>query len=524
MANEARVRNTVRNFISSICGQFITIFMHFAVRTVFIQTLGKSYLGISGLFTNILSMLSLAELGIGSAITYKLYEPIAVNDKHRIASLMSFYKTVYRYIGIAIAIIGMALIPFLPKLINDYDKLQSLNINVAFLFSLYLFDSVSSYLFFAYKSALIRADQKEYRINIIEYFFSVAAGIGQIICLVLLKNYVIYVLVTIAKTILQNLVVARMVDRKYPYIEKRVSEKVDSNEAKGIFRDCGALLFYKINGVVVKSTDNIVLSALLGLGYVAIYSNYYIFYSSITSLLNKIFNAVAHSIGNLHTTRNPQKEYNVFESTMLIAAVIGGTAFVGIAIVANEFIFTWIGSEWLIPQPFALLMGLELFTSAFKYAFSKYRAAYGLFRQGWIRPLFSMAINLVVSIALVKPLGIIGVLIGTLASDWLTFVWFDPLIIHRDGFNNEFPIIRYYLKFVKYLLTCFGVCAIDYVICMNVLVEYGWISVVLHALICGITTPLAILLVSANTQEGKYIISFMKKEFKSFGRIVKRRG
>ena len=522
MANEARVKNTVRNLISSIGGQFITIFMHFAVRTVFIQTLGKSYLGISGLFTNILSMLSLAELGIGSAITYKLYEPIATNDKHRIVSLMSFYKTIYRFIGIVVAIIGIALIPFLPKLINDYDKLQSLNLNVAFLFTLYLFDSVSSYLFFAYKSALIRADQKEYRINIIEYIFSVSVGIGQIVCLVLFENYVIYVLVTIAKTILQNMVVARMVDKKYPYINNRVSEKVDRDEAKGIFRDCGALLFYKINGVVVKSTDNIVLSAFLGLGYVALYSNYYIFYSSITSLLNKIFNSVAHSIGNLHITRNPQKEYNIFESTMLIAAVIGGTAFVGIAIVANEFISTWIGNEWVIAQPFALLMGFELYTAAFKYAFSKYRAAYGLFRQGWKRPLFSMTINLVVSITLVKPLGIVGVLIGTLASDWLTFVWYDPLIIHHDGFKDEFPVFRYYLKFVKYLITCFGVFALDYVICSKLLVGYGWISVVLHALICGITTPLAILLVSAKTEEGKYVISLINKELKVVRSLVKR--
>lgn len=240
MANEARVKNTVRNFISSIGGQFITIFMHFAVRTVFIQTLGKSYLGISGLFANILSMLSLAELGIGSAITYKLYEPIASNDQQRIASLMSFYKIVYRFIGIVVTIIGIALIPFLPKIINDYDKLQSLDLSVAFIFALYLFDSVSSYLFFAYKSALVRADQKEYRINIIDYFFSFVAGIGQIVCLFLFENYVIYVLVTIAKTILQNLLVARMVDKNYPYIKNRVSEKVDADEAKGIFRDCGA--------------------------------------------------------------------------------------------------------------------------------------------------------------------------------------------------------------------------------------------------------------------------------------------
>ena len=523
MANDMRVKNTVFNFLSGMVGQLITIFMHFMVRTVFIQTLGKSYLGISGLFTNILSMLSLAEMGIGSAIVFKLYEPIAANNQQRIATLMKFYKTVYRFIGFAIAILGAFLIPFLPKLINDYDKLQALNLNVTLIFSLYLFDAISSYLFFAYKSALIRADQKEYHINIIEYFFLLAAGLGQILCLLLFENFITFVIITIAKTVLQNLLVAKFADKKYPCLKNPVSDKIDRHEAKEIFRDCGSLFIYKINGVVIKSTDNIVLSAVLGLGYVAIYSNYYIFYSSITSLFNKIFNSVAHSIGNLHTTRNLKKEYNVFESTILIAAVIGGTAFVGISIVANEFISTWIGNEWLIAQPFALLMGLELYTSAFKYAFSKYRAAYGLFRQGWIRPLFSMIINLVVSIILVKPLGIIGVLIGTLAADWLTFIWYDPLIVHRDGFKGEFSVCRYYFKFIKYLLTCFAVCAIDYLICMNFLAGYGWASVILHALICGITTPLAVLLVSAGTEEGKYVISIIAKEIRAIGKLVKAR-
>ena len=367
MNKEARLKNTIFNFISSIGGQLISILMQFVIRTVFIHTLGKSYLGISGLFTNILSMLSLAEMGIGSAITFKLYEPIAANNQQRIATLMKFYKTVYRFIGFAVAILGASLIPFLPKLINDYDKLQSLNLNVALIFSLYLFDSVSSYLFFAYKSALIRADQKEYRINIIEYFFSFFAGIGQIICLVWLENFISFVLVAIVKTILQNLFIARLVDKTYPYLKNPASDEIERHEAKEIFQDCGALFIYKMNSSVVKSTDNIVLSALLGLEYVALYSNYYIFYTSIIAFLNKVFNSVAHSVGNLHTTKNLKKEYDVFKSIMLISAVIGGTALFGISVVANEFISTWIGEEWVIAQPFALCLGLELFTSSFKY-------------------------------------------------------------------------------------------------------------------------------------------------------------
>lgn len=518
MSKESRVRYTILNFSSSMGGQLITIIMQFVVRTVFIQTLGKSYLGIGGLFGNILSMLSLAEMGVGSAITFKLYEPIAQNDQQRIAVLMKFYKKVYRYIGVTVFIIGIALIPLLPILIRDYDKLISLNLNVALIFILYLINSVSSYLFFAYKSALIKANQKEYYINVIGYVFTIVASIIQIIFLVLFKNYIFYIVVLLSKTILQNLIIAKMADSMYPFIKNNVKERIEVSEAKGIFKDCGALFIYKINNVVVKSTDNLVLSAFIGLEAVAVYSNYFIFYTTITSLLNKVYNSVGHSIGNLHTTHNTRKEYTVFESTMFISAILGGTTFVGIAVVADEFIGTWLGHEWIIEQPFAILMGLELFTSSFKYSISKYRTTYGLFKQGWIRPLISMIINLIISVALVRPLGIVGVLIGTLVADWLTFIWYDPLVVHRIGFENQISVKRYYFKFAKYILTSCAVCVLDCYICTHFIVGYKWISIIIHSMICGITTPIALIIVSYNTEEAKYVLNLAKRELSKINR------
>ena len=150
MKSHSRTTNSLLNFCSSIGAQLIVMIMNFVVRTVFISTLGKEYLGINGLFSNILSLLSLAELGVGSAILFKLYEPISKNDQERIISLMHFYKTIYRYIGIAVAILGVCMIPFLPYLIKNYQRLATLGINTAFVFVLYLVNTVSSYLFLAY--------------------------------------------------------------------------------------------------------------------------------------------------------------------------------------------------------------------------------------------------------------------------------------------------------------------------------------------------------------------------------------
>lgn len=522
MTDNSRTKNTILNFISSIGGQLITIVMQFVVRTVFIQTLGKSYLGINGLFTNILSILSLAEMGVGSAIIFKLYDPIAQKDERRINVLMNFYKVAYRYIGIAVAAIGICLIPFLPYVINDYEKLNTLNINATFIFLIYLFDSISSYLFFAYKSAIIKADQKEYFINLIGNIFTVGCGIIQIIGMLIIRNFELYAIISVIKTIAQNIAIAMFANKSYPFLKNKTKEAISKDETKGVFKDCGALFIYNINNVVVKSTDNIVLSVFLGLDSVALYSNYYIFYSTIRTLFTKIFNSVGHSIGNLHTTRDIKLEYKVFEATMLVAAILGGTAFVGVFVVADEMIVNWIGMDWILQQPFAFLMGLEIYTISFKQALAKYRTSYGLFREGWARPLAGMLINLGVSVALVKPLGISGVLIGTIAADWLTFAWYDPLILHKIGFGKAYPVSRYYFKFGKYAITTCLMGLVDYYICTNFLNGFGWLTVIIHVIICGVTTPVALMLVSMKTQEAKYVWNLVLKELEIVKKKIKR--
>lgn len=511
---KSRTTNTILNFVSSIGGQFITILMHFITRTVFIATLGKSYLGINGLFSNILSMLSLAEFGVGSAILFKLYDPIAKEDYHRIAVLMKFYKFAYRVIGFAILMIGICLIPFLPILISDYDKLRALNINATFIYCLFLFKTVSSYLFFAYRSAIIKANQKEYYINIISYFFTIGASIIQVICLYIFKDFAIYVAISIMQIIGQNIICALLSDKLYPYVKNTTKDTIELAEVKDFIKDCSALFLYKLNGVVLKATDNIVISVFIGLDAVALYSNYYILYTSINTLFAKIYNSVAHSLGDLHTGTNRKNEYAIFEVVMLITAILGGTAFVGIFVCADELVLTWIGSEWLIKQPFSLLMGLELFTLAFRIALSKYRTTMGLFQQAKYRPLTGMIINLLVSILLVRSWGICGVLVGTLVADWITMMWFDPIIIHKYGFEGMVSVTRYFAKLALYFVTVCIVGAIDYFVCSHVFTGFGWLSVILHAIICGVSVPLIILFIFSGTNEGKYLFGIIRSYLK----------
>lgn len=513
--NNSRLRNTICNFVTSVGGQIINIIFQFVVRTVFIHTLGKEYLGINGLFTNILQMLSLAELGVGSAILFKLYDPISKKNKKRITLLLRFYKTVYQIIGLIIITVGIILIPFLRYIVKDYDSLANLGINAILIYVLYLLKSVVSYLFLAYKSAIVKADQKEYKLNIIQYFVTFISSLMQILVLVLFKSFELYIGVMIFSVILQNYLNARVAKKMYPYIDDNLDEKLNKKEIKDIFNDCGALLIYKINGVVLKATDNIIISMFLGLATVGLYSNYYILYSTIDIIFAKIFESALHSLGNLHTTNDSKHEYNIFKTVNFVAIVIGATAGIGISCVSNEFIVSWIGKEWLLAQPFSILMGIEIYGLAIRQYLSKYRSAMGLFKQAKYRPIFGMIINLIVSLLLVQKLGIIGVLIGTIIADWLTIMWYDPLIIHKYGLKDEFSIKKYYIKNIIFTALTFILGLILLFICNNLFINMGWMSCIIHTIIICILVPLTFAVCYFNSDEvneiKKIIHKFIKK-------------
>jgi len=510
----SRTRNTIYNFTTSIGGQLVTTAMQFVVRTVFINTLGKSYLGIGGLFSNILSMLSLTEFGVGTAILFKLYDPIARHDHHRVAVLMKFYKTVYRGIGLVIALLGAAVIPLLPYLIKDFGKLQGLGLNAGLIFGIYLLKTVSSYLFFAYKSAIIKADQKQYLINLVSYLFTIGGAVAQILCLVLYPKFEIYVMISVLEVIVQNVVVAIMANRMYPFINEQTEDQLEKKEILEIFKDCGALFLYKLNTVVLKATDNIVISSFIGLEMVGMYSNYHVLYTTIHTMFSRIFNAVGHSLGNLHTTHDLKHEYEVFEIVNLVTAILGGTAFVGLFCVSDELVTQWVGKEWVIAPPFSLLIGLEVYTLASRVALARYRTTMGLFQQAKWRPVAGMLINLIVSVLLVNVWGICGVLVGTLAAEWLVFMWFDPLIIHKYGFQNYKNVSSYYRRLVLYTVTSLAVGGVDWLICRHFFTGHGWFSVIVHMIICGVTTPAALIGIMYKRQEGQYMIKMVRRSWK----------
>lgn len=511
----SRTQNSLVNLMTGTLGSLLVVMLRFVTRTVFIATLGKEYLGINGLFADIMSLLSLTNLGLGLAMNFKLYKPLAERDEHRVRLLMKLYRDAYRLVGLAIGLLGLCLIPFLPLLINDYDTLQPLGINPILIFIIYLAQSVSSYLFFASRAAVVRADQRSYLLNIAGYVVTLANNVVQILVLIFWQNFIAYTVVVIVFNLVQNGVNALIARKLYPYAFVRTKERLDRAEIRDIFKDLGALFIYRVNGVVVKATGNIILSAFIGLGIVGLYSNYMMFYTAVNSILMQIYTAIKASAGNLYAVSDTDKKYRFFQTMNFTTIVLYGTAGVGIAVVADETIRCWLGAEFVIAQPFALLLGIEVLVAGLKSNLAQIRNVAGLFRQMWYRPLLGIVLNLVVSIAGVQLWGINGVLLGVIVSAFLTDFLIDPMVIHRHAFGNERPVREYYSRNLGYMLALVLVGAACYWICRHVYVGHGWFSLIFHVLVCGLSVPGALLLLYHRSHECSYILDTGRQMLRS---------
>ena len=446
MKQRSRTENSIINSAMSIVTQVLTVVLNFAVKTVFIKMLSDEYLGVNGLFTNIITMLSLADLGIGIAIPYSLYKPLAKKDEHKINVLMNFYKKVYTIIGIAVLLIGLSLTPFLGLIIKDIPK----NVpHLSLIYILFVIHSASSY-FFVYKKFLIDSDQKGYITSRIIFTFSTLLSIIQIILLVTTKNYILFLLSSIILVIIQNIYISSKANKLYPFIKNKTDEKLEKEDMEGIKKNVSSLFIYKVGTVIMNGTDNIIISKFIGLIIVGFYSNYVLIINSITTVLNQIFNAITSSIGNLVVTTNKKRSKEVYDNLNFANFWLYALFGVCIIVLINPFINIWIGKKYVMGFSIVFLLVLNFYVLGMQSVTNSFRNAYGLFWIAKYRPIIMVIINIVISVVLVQFIGIEGVLIGTLISRLVTTAWLDPYIVHKYGF--EISPKSYYIDYLKYLV------------------------------------------------------------------------
>ena len=504
MKQRSRTENSIINSAMSIVTQVLTVVLNFAVKTVFIKMLNDEYLGVNGLFTNIITMLSLADLGIGIAIPYSLYKPLAKKDEHKINVLMNFYKKVYTIIGIAVLLIGLSLTPFLGLIIKDIPK----NVpHLSLIYILFVIHSASSY-FFVYKKFLIDSDQKGYITSRIIFTFSTLLSIIQIILLVTTKNYILFLLSSIILVIIQNIYISSKANKLYPFIKNKIDEKLEKEDMEGIKKNVSSLFIYKVGTVIMNGTDNIIISKFIGLIIVGFYSNYVLIINSITTVLNQIFNAITSSIGNLVVTTNKKRSKEVYDNLNFANFWLYALFGVCIIVLINPFINIWIGKKYVMGFSIVFLLVLNFYVLGMQSVTNSFRNAYGLFWIAKYRPIIMVIINIVISVVLVQFIGIEGVLIGTLISRLVTTAWLDPYIVHKYGF--EISPKRYYIDYLKYLVIFIAISTIlNYFVSMIAINNI--FILILIAILVVISVNVILVLLFFKTSEFNYFYDKIKK-------------
>jgi len=501
----SRTINTFRNTLMGISVQCINIILSFVTRTVFINFLNVEYLGVNGLFTNILTILSLAELGFGSAIVYNMYTPIAQNDHRKITALMNFYGTIYIKIGCVIGILGLSLIPFLGHIIKDQPNVDHLT----FIYLLFLANSATSY-FFAYKRTIISADQRDYILAQYKLYFSIIKALLQISVLVTTKSFIAYLLIHILCTFTENYFVSLEVDKLYPYIKENKEEKLEKTEIETIWKNVKALLIYKLGSTVLDGTDSIIISAFVGVVWVGKLSNYILITAALSMVVLQFTNAITASVGNFIAKENKERQEFLLETITFVNFLIYGFSFVCLSVLINPFIQLWIGIDYVFNMQTAFVISLNWYIYGMMNAIWTFRSTMGLFVYGKYRPAISAIIHVVVSILLAKQMGLLGVLLGTTITRFITNVWYDPLIVYKYGLQKS--VKNYYSKWIKYLIIVLvDIAVVSYI--FSFLPQTTILIFLLQMLICTAVTAVTFFMCFRRTKEMHYLVEMVKKVF-----------
>lgn len=506
MNKNSRTTNVIRNAIGGVGGQLFTSIFMFICRTYFIELLGATYLGINGLFSNILSMLSLAELGIGPAIVFSMYKPIAENDEVHIAKLMNFYKNAYRIVAIVVAAIGLCLLPFLEYLIKDVPDVENLKL----IFVLILSNTVVSY-FYAYKGSMLNADQKSYVTVIFRNIFSVIQNMLQIVVLITTGNFIIYLITQMITTFLANLVQAIYVDKKYPFLVLYKGERIDKTERADIMKRVRGMMMHKIGGFVLNSTDNLVISKFVGVVAVGIYSNYLMIINLIKTFVSQVSHSISASVGNLIASESEEKSYTVFNSVLLVYFWLYSFCTICFWVIFQPFIEWWIGDKYLLGGATLFLVLMNFYFTGIQECVNTFTNATGLFWETRYKPVFECIINLGVSVILAHKIGIVGVFAGTLVSYLCTF-WINPILIFKKQFKKN--VAAYFAKFIMY----FAITAVAAIslgeFCNYIFDGVSLLSILARALICIIVPNLLYIVLFSRTKEFRYCFNLAKKTIK----------
>lgn len=487
----------------------ITGILGIALQKIFIIKLGETLLGVNSTYSSILSVLSLAELGLGTAVNFSLYGPVARGDKETVKAYMQFYKKAYRVIALVVACVGLLLVPFLKFIIKDPVGIDS-NADLINYYLIFLFNTVSSY-FVAYKYSLPNAEQKNYIQSNVLTITKIATVLTQIVLLLLVPNFYLYLLAAAAIELIQKIFANAYLNRKYPLLKEKNVRKLTKEELSDIKKKTGALVCHKVGDAARLQTDSIIITGFINVTMSGYVDNYNKVINLIANFVNVIFNSVISSFGNLIATESGEKQYEMFRVYRFFASWIYGYAAVGFFLLLTPFISWYYGDRFALPAAVVGAILIDFYFKGERVVLSNYKTAAGVFEQDKFLPLIQGAVNLVLSIVLVQRIGLLGVYIGTIVSGLIANV-IRPVIIYRACFDRKAD--TYFYDAFRYI----GVSILALVICMlagtKVLSDVSLLRMIVMAVIVTAVYNGIFLLFFGRTFEFRYLYGIFKKRLR----------
>ena len=512
-----RTKYATINAIFGIAFQVTNALINFVIRRVLVSSVGLDYLGVNGLFSNILQLLSLVESGFGVAIIYLLYKPIASNDEMQIAKYMNYYRKIYHIVAVVIFILGIAMIPFLKVIVKD-NPFGDRDIIVFYL--LFLANTVSSY-FLAYKASFLNACQRQYYVSVISIIANVIFAGLKIFSLIVLKNYILYLAIIIINTVAINLIVSEVVNHKFAYLRKYKKLELDKDIQNKIKNDVKAVMYHKVGGYVLNGTDNIVITYFVGLASVGLYSNYYLIMSTVGLFLSQVFTAIVPGFGEIiaeDSVRKTNHIYDVFKTVYFLDFLLYGLCSCIMVGLMQPFMVLWLGNtEYKLDDLIMFLVVFNFYLGGMRQAPVSVKSAAGIFKQDRFSPVLEAIINIIVSVVLASKIGIAGVIIGTITSCICMPFWTGPYFVYRDLFHRNFG--KYLLVSLQYM----GVTAVGCFLCYKIsgLFNYsgGVVRFILLSVTCVIVAIIYFLVVFLCSRERNKLMEHVRPIFKKLKNI-----
>ena len=503
-----RIQHAAKNIAFGYLGNITSTVLGFVLRTVFIMKLDATLLGVNALYTGVLTMLSLAELGIGTALNFSLYAPVANKDYEKIKSYMQFYKNAYRVIAGIVAGLGILLIPFLKFFIKNPGNYEITELTVYYL--IFLFNTVSTY-FVAYKYSLVNAEQKNYIQTNVLTVTKLVTTILQIVVLLTTANFLFYLLTAAFVELVQKIYVSYYLNRRYPYLKDKNIIPLGKEERNEIVYKTKALVCHKVGDVARLQTDSIIITSFIQVSVAGIVDNYTMVINSISNFVNIIFNSVISSFGNLIATESKEKQYEMFRVYRFVANWIYGLSAVGFFMLLSPLVYLWLGEEWMLGGSVIGFILIDYYFKGDRIVLSNFKTAAGVFEQDKYLALIQGVVNLIISIALVQKMGLAGIYIGTIVSGLIANVT-KPFIIYEVCFGKKAG--EYFADSGKNFVVMGIVLAIILPLGNWLLKEITFVSFFLVGISVVVIYNAVFLLAFGRTKEMGYLVGVVKRKSK----------